>query len=221
MPNVSTNVTALETLRYCSSAGHGTSRAWNADQAVRETALAMAVARWREADVPEPLFADPYAPLFITAADDDGWRPAFLTNSPRDLRRGDPILFRRIRTLHDYAASRTRFFDAFFEQSNTAGVRQVVIMGAGLDVGAWRLRWPSDSTVFDVDSPKIMDFKISQLWAANAVPGCEYRAVAVDLRADWPRRCAMQASTTRCRQHGRRRDCPPISPALIRIGCSR
>jgi len=159
---------------------------WNATDGVGETALAMAVARWREADAPQPLFADPFAVLFVIAACDSGWRPAILTRSAEDLRAVDPVLSERIQALHDYAACRTRFFDEFFERAISDGVRQVVVLGAGLDARAWRLGWAPGCVFFDVDRPKVLDFKVSAVWAANAEPACEYRTVAVGLRSDWP-----------------------------------
>ena len=185
MPDVSTNVIALNEYHDIEPRQHAPGE-WNATDGVGETALAMAVARWRESDAPRPLFADPFALLFVTAACDSGWRPALLTRSSEDLRAIDPVLSERIQALHDYAACRTRFFDDFFERAISDGVRQAVILGAGLDARAWRLHWAPGSVFFDIDRPKVLDFKVSAMWAANAEPACEYRTVATDLRSDWP-----------------------------------
>jgi len=185
MSNGSTNVITLDDY-YDGRPEQAVPSERNATDGIGETALAMAVARWREADAPQPLFGDPFSLLFVTAAYDSGWRPAILTRSSKDLRALDPVLSERIKALHDYAACRTRFFDDFFDSATSDGVRQAVILGAGLDARAWRLRWAPDTMFFDVDRPKMLDFKVSTMWAANAEPACEYRAVAVDLRSDWP-----------------------------------
>lgn len=184
MPNETTDVISMDEHRARAPWLRG-ARPRNNLKEIGETALAMAVARWNEADGPDPLFADRYAPLLVTAACESGWRPEFLTLSPDSLSRIGPILSARIQALHDYAACRTRFFDEFFKTAASNGINQAVLVGSGLDARAWRLPWPVGATVFDVDQPNILDFKISSLWAANAAPRCEYRPAAVDLRTDW------------------------------------
>ena len=54
----------------------------------------------------------------------------------------------------DAMAARTRFFDAFFAEATEAGIRQAVILASGLDARAYRLDWPADMTVFEVDQPR-------------------------------------------------------------------
>ncbi|GFH06054.1 uncharacterized protein HaLaN_00618, partial [Haematococcus lacustris] len=43
--------------------------------------------------------------------------------------------------------------------SNSIGLHQVVILGAGLDARAWRLSWPSGTVVFEVDSGALEPLK--------------------------------------------------------------
>ncbi|KAJ9507890.1 hypothetical protein QJQ45_021234 [Haematococcus lacustris] len=43
--------------------------------------------------------------------------------------------------------------------SNSMGLHQVVILGAGLDARAWRLSWPSGTVVFEVDSGALEPLK--------------------------------------------------------------
>ncbi|KAL6765363.1 S-adenosyl-L-methionine-dependent methyltransferase [Haematococcus lacustris] len=43
--------------------------------------------------------------------------------------------------------------------SNSRGLHQVVILGAGLDARAWRLSWPSGTVVFEVDSGALEPLK--------------------------------------------------------------
>ncbi len=83
-------------------------------------------------------------------------------------------------------AIRTRFFDDFFASATAAGIRQAVILAAGLDSRAYRLSWPVGTTVFEVDQPQVIDFKTATLSGLGAQPTAVRRTVAVDLREDWP-----------------------------------
>jgi methyltransferase (TIGR00027 family) len=62
----------------------------------------------------------------------------------------------------------------------------VVILAAGLDSRAYRLDWPAGATVFEIDQPKVLDYKTSTLDAHGAVPKARRVPVPVDLRDDWP-----------------------------------
>jgi methyltransferase (TIGR00027 family) len=85
----------------------------------------------------------------------------------------------------DGMAARTRFFDEFFADATAAGVRQAVILAAGLDARAYRLAWPAGTVVFEVDQPEVIAFKTETLAGLGAAPKADRRAVAVDLRDDW------------------------------------
>jgi methyltransferase (TIGR00027 family) len=67
-----------------------------------------------------------------------------------------------------------------------AGIRQVVILAAGLDSRAYRLDWPAGTTVFEIDQPKVLEYKTSTLDAHGAQPRALRIPVAIDLRDDWP-----------------------------------
>jgi methyltransferase (TIGR00027 family) len=86
----------------------------------------------------------------------------------------------------DAMAARTRFFDAFFADATKAGIRQAVILASGLDARAYRLDWPADTTVFEVDQPEVIAFKTQTLSELGASPAADRRTVAIDLRYDWP-----------------------------------
>jgi methyltransferase (TIGR00027 family) len=83
-------------------------------------------------------------------------------------------------------AVRTRFFDDFFVTATTGGMRQAVILAAGLDARAYRLAWPAGTVVFEVDQPEVIAFKSATLAQIAAEPTAERRAVGIDLRDDWP-----------------------------------
>lgn len=86
-----------------------------------------------------------------------------------------------------YQAVRTHFFDAYFTEAVAAGIRQIVILAAGLDSRAYRLEWPAGTTVFEIDQPKVLEYKAETLAAHGAQPSARRHEVAVDLRQDWPK----------------------------------
>lgn len=78
---------------------------------------------------------------------------------------------------------RTRFWDeALLRAAREA--RQVVILAAGMDARAYRLPWPDDTTVYEVDQPDVIAAKAELL--ADDQPRCRRVAVGVDLADDWP-----------------------------------
>ena len=86
----------------------------------------------------------------------------------------------------DNMAVRTKFFDDFFTEATAAGIRQVVILASGLDSRAYRLQWPAGTVVYEVDQPQVIEFKTQTLADIGAEPTTDRRAVAIDLRFDWP-----------------------------------
>ena len=54
-------------------------------------------------------------------------------------------------------AIRTRFFDDWLHDvAIEAGIRQVVLLAAGLDTRAYRLPWAAATTVFELDRPAVL-----------------------------------------------------------------
>jgi methyltransferase (TIGR00027 family) len=84
-------------------------------------------------------------------------------------------------------AVRTRWFDSLFADAGAAGVRQAVILAAGLDARGYRLDWPHGTTVYELDQPEVIDFKTKTLTGLAATPRADRRTVAIDLRNDWPK----------------------------------
>lgn len=89
-------------------------------------------------------------------------------------------------------AVRTRFYDQFFTNATHDGIRQAVVLAAGLDARAYRLPWPKDTVIYEIDMPDVIEFKTSTLNKLGAEPTAQRRTVAVDLRDDWP--AALQAA---------------------------
>ena len=86
----------------------------------------------------------------------------------------------------DAMAARTRYFDAFFADAASSGIRQAVILASGLDSRAYRLDWPAGMTVFEIDQPEVIEFKATTLAGLGAEPSADLRTVPIDLRDDWP-----------------------------------
>jgi methyltransferase (TIGR00027 family) len=82
---------------------------------------------------------------------------------------------------------RTRWFDNLFTDATAAGIRQAVILAAGLDARAYRLPWPDGTTVYELDQPEVIEFKTNTLTELGAKPTADRHALAIDLRNDWPK----------------------------------
>jgi methyltransferase (TIGR00027 family) len=79
----------------------------------------------------------------------------------------------------------TSLFDRFHRDAVLSGIRQVVILAAGLDARAWRLPWLEGTLVFEVDDPDIIALKHNTLWGLQARAIADVRIVGCDLRRDW------------------------------------
>ncbi|ORA19693.1 class I SAM-dependent methyltransferase [Mycobacterium arosiense] len=159
---------------------------WEITESVGATALGVAAARAAETDSENPLISDPFARVFLRAAGPGMWDWFAAPNLPARIAEIEPDLKPRMQGMVDYMAARTAFFDQFFLDATGAGARQVVILAAGLDSRAWRLPWPDGTTVYELDQPRVLEFKASTLRDKGAEPTCELVSVAVDLRHDWP-----------------------------------
>jgi methyltransferase (TIGR00027 family) len=85
----------------------------------------------------------------------------------------------------EFSAARTRYFDTFLTDAARGGIRQAVILGSGLDTRAYRLWWPPETTLYEVDHPHVVDFKTATMRSWGAAPSVNRRAVGIDLREDW------------------------------------
>lgn len=159
---------------------------WDITQSVGATALGVAAARAAETARSRPLFSDPFARVFLDAAGPGIWSLFDSSALPTDLVDVDPELPARMQSLTDLFACRTAFIDEFFGAAADAALRQVVILAAGLDARAWRLSWPRGTRVYELDLPKVLEFKSATLRAHGAKPTAERIEVPIDLRGDWP-----------------------------------
>jgi methyltransferase (TIGR00027 family) len=88
--------------------------------------------------------------------------------------------------LIEILAVHTRFLDEFLAAAGRAGIRQVVLLGSGLDTRPYRLWWPRGTTVYEIDRPEVLDFKSELLGGLGAKVAANRRAVGIDLCQDWP-----------------------------------
>jgi methyltransferase (TIGR00027 family) len=79
----------------------------------------------------------------------------------------------------------TRFLDEYLADAGRSGIRQVVLLGSGLDTRPYRLWWPLGTTVYELDQPGVIDFKTDVLAGLGAELTASRRAIGVDLRRDW------------------------------------
>ncbi|MDN5758070.1 MAG: SAM-dependent methyltransferase [Tomitella sp.] len=137
------------------------------------TAIGVAVIRARETERADSLYEDPLAQNFVDAA-----REGF-----------SPDRWERLSALADqFYEGRTvgvRLVDDGVRAASDAGVRQYVLIGAGLDTRAFRMGLPPGTVVFEIDLPETFAFKEPVLRGAQAEPTCRRHVVVADLQGDW------------------------------------
>ena len=160
---------------------------WDIRTSVGTTAVMVAAARAVETEQPDPLIRDPYAKLLVTKANAGVLWEAML--DPAIAAKVDALdaeAAALIRHMRGYQAVRTNFFDTFFGKATADGIRQVVILASGLDSRAYRLDWPAGTIVYEIDQPQVLEYKSTTLADNGVTPSAARRAVAVDLRQNWP-----------------------------------
>ena len=159
---------------------------WEITESVGATALGVAAARAADTESSDPLINDPFARVFLDRVGHGVWDWYGAPELPAAVVEAEPDMPQRMQALVSYFASRTRFFDTAFIDAANAGVRQAVILAAGLDARSWRLPWPDGTTVYELDQDRVLDFKLETLRQHGAEPTANRVPVAVDLRQDWP-----------------------------------
>ncbi|WP_276012579.1 class I SAM-dependent methyltransferase [Mycobacterium conspicuum] len=143
------------------------------------------VAAGRARATRDALIDDPFAEPLVRAVGLDffsRWAAGELASADVD----DPGAAWGMQRMTELLAARTRYIDAFFAEAAAAGIRQVVILAAGLDARGYGLAWAPGTTVFEIDQPQVIEFKTGTLTGLGATPTAEVRNVAIDLRDDWP-----------------------------------
>lgn len=155
---------------------------WDLASSVGATATMVAAGRALASKEAKPLIHDPYAEPLVRAVGID----FFTKLVDGDISSADVDDDGAAALMTGAMAVRTRFFDDFFLEATGSGVRQAVILASGLDSRAYRLPWPDGTVVYEIDQPKVIDAKTAAMTSIGATPTAERRAIAVDLRDDWP-----------------------------------
>lgn len=135
--------------------------------AVGTTALLVAAIRAEETKRPDPLFQDPFADQL---AGDTGRQ--LLAEYRTNAGPGIPII-----------EVRTRYYDEALAAACEDGVRQFVLLAAGMDARAFRLPWPAGSHLFELDQPELIAMKNAEL--ADVPSRCVRTPIAVNLAEDF------------------------------------
>ena len=148
------------------------------------TATGVAVGRALASRGANPLINDPFAEPLVRAVGVEFFtRLASGELNPAEVDDNGEWGMQRTR---DVMAVRTRFFDDFFVEATNSGIRQAVILASGLDARAYRLPWPAGTTVYEIDQPRVIEFKTTTLDELGASPTADRRTAGMDLRHDWP-----------------------------------
>jgi O-methyltransferase involved in polyketide biosynthesis len=135
---------------------------WDLATSVGATATMVAAGRARATKAADPLIEDRFAEPLVQAVGIDfftRWAAGELDSADVDIP-DSPFGMQR---MTDLMAARTRYIDAFFSDAAAAGM-----------------------TLFEIDQPRVIEFKTATLAALGAEPTVELRVVPIDLRHDWP-----------------------------------
>jgi methyltransferase (TIGR00027 family)/uncharacterized protein (TIGR02246 family) len=141
---------------------------------VGNTARWIAASRAKESELALPLFSDPFA---RELSGESGFELQRHMRAVMGAQGDGPDL---------YLSIRTKFLDdALLDAVRSRRLHQVVILAAGMDTRAFRIPWPSDVKVFEVDRDEIFDHKEAVLGRAGASPSCVRQIVRADLARPW------------------------------------
>jgi methyltransferase (TIGR00027 family) len=157
---------------------------WDLASSVGVTATMVAAGRAMASKAETPLINDPYAEPLVRAVGVDFF--VKMLDGDVDLSLIPNASPDRTQAIVDGMGVRTKYFDDYLLAAVATGVRQVVILASGLDSRAYRLDWPSETVVYEIDQPQVIEFKTTTLAGLGAEPTATRRTVPIDLRADWP-----------------------------------
>lgn len=157
---------------------------WDPASSVGATATMVAAGRAAASAEADPLINDPYAEPLVRAVGLEFFTR--MLDGELDLTRFPGSSPERTQAMVDGMAVRTKFFDDCCTAATGSGIDQVVILASGLDSRAYRLPWTAETVVYELDQPRVIEFKTQTLRAIGAQPTATHRPVPVDLRGDWP-----------------------------------
>ena len=187
---------------------------WDMASSVGATATMVAAARAIASREPDAIIDDPFAEPLVRAVGMDFFNR--LVDGEIGLSNDDGGAATRLMT--DVMAVRTRFFDDFFTGSD--GIRQAVILASGLDARAYRLQWPAGTVVYEIDQPKVIDFKTATMDSIGAMPTAERaRSPSIFVTTGRPH-CGATDLTTPSQPRGSPKVCWSTCPRTRRTDCS-
>jgi methyltransferase (TIGR00027 family) len=157
---------------------------WDLASSVGATATMVAAGRAMATKDSRGLIHDPFAEPLVRAVGVDFFTK--MMDGELDLEAIENASLVRMRAMVDGMAVRTKYFDDYFIDATGGGIQQVVILASGLDSRAYRLPWPDGTVVYEIDQPRVIEFKSGTLAGIGAEPAATRRTVPIDLRADWP-----------------------------------
>jgi methyltransferase (TIGR00027 family) len=134
--------------------------------AVGRTAFAVALARAAEAERQHPWFVDPLAIRLAASV-------------PQATKERVGL------GLTAWIAVRTRFLDELVLYSAERGIRQLVMIGAGLDARAFRLGLPEDLAIYELDREDVFAAKRRIMRAAGLASAVRHEIAADVLAPGW------------------------------------
>ena len=174
---------------------------WDIATSVGTTAVMVAAARAAETERADALITDPYAELLVEEAGTGAWA-AMLDESDRRKGRGHRSGDRR--DLHAHAqlpGGAHTLLRRVLHRGRRGGHPPDRHPGLRPRLPRLPADWPDGTTVFEIDQPKVLEYKAATLAEHGVKPAATLHQVPVDLRYDWP---------SALRENGfRRRICPP------------
>jgi methyltransferase (TIGR00027 family) len=157
---------------------------WDLASSVGATATMIAAGRAMATKTEHPLINDPFADPLVRAVGLDFF--VKMIDGLIDFSTVEDASPARMQAIINGVAVRTQYFDDYLLAAVDAGVRQVVILASGLDSRAYRLPWPAQTVVYEIDQPQVIEFKTATLAGLGAQPTATRRTIPIDLRSDWP-----------------------------------
>lgn len=128
------------------------------------TAKIMAAVRAIETQRPDALFTDPFAAQLAGQEAIEACIPRLEEYE----KQGRP-----------FTSVRTRFFDDFLNNCSQH-IRQIVLLGSGMDTRAFRMNWQPGTHVYEIDQPDVMRYKESVL--TGIIPNCTRHSISAELK---------------------------------------
>jgi methyltransferase (TIGR00027 family) len=151
---------------------------WDLKTSVGATATFVATARAIASRQPDPLVDDPFAEVLVRAVGIELF--ARVVDGEIDLADIAAGWFPACFGIRSWAV------DKYVADACRRGIRQFVIVASGLDCRAYRLDWPDQTTIYELDQPAVIRWKTRTLADLGFTSAAQHRCIGIDLRQDWP-----------------------------------